>query len=222
MTNTTLDCARAEELFSDHLEGALDKAVGDALEVHLSGCARCRELLDALGSVLDVLHAEESIEPAADLARRVADAALRARRAPAWRRLVPPGWSPQVRIYALAAGLALVSTGAVFLARAVSSEGAPARLVAKAASTGAYIAERKDRLVEDLRALRVVVATAFEGRVDRMNGRVDDYRRLLERRREPQKKPEPQSLSSRNSNPEAAASVRLNEGRESQSLRAHA
>jgi hypothetical protein len=31
--------------------------------------------------------------------------------------------------------------------------------------------------------LRVVVATAFEGRVDRVNDRVDDYRKLLEQRR---------------------------------------
>ena len=46
-----------------------------------------------------------------------------------------------------------------------------------------YLVERKDRLVEDLRLLRVVVSTAFEGRLDRVNDRVDDYRRLLERRK---------------------------------------
>ena len=46
-----------------------------------------------------------------------------------------------------------------------------------------YILERKDRLVEDVRILRVVIGTAFEGRLDRMNDRVDDYRRLLEKRR---------------------------------------
>ena len=45
-----------------------------------------------------------------------------------------------------------------------------------------YVAEKKDRLVEDFRMLRVVVGTAFEGRVDRVNDRVEDYRRLLERR----------------------------------------
>ncbi len=47
--------------------------------------------------------------------------------------------------------------------------------------------ERKDRLVEDLRLLRVVISTAFEGRVDRVNDRVEDYRRLLERRRQDEK-----------------------------------
>jgi hypothetical protein len=43
-----------------------------------------------------------------------------------------------------------------------------------------YVAERKDRLVEDFRLLRWSCSTAFEGRLDRhlVNDRVDDYRRL--------------------------------------------
>ncbi|MET0554744.1 MAG: hypothetical protein ABW221_17010, partial [Vicinamibacteria bacterium] len=41
-----------------------------------------------------------------------------------------------------------------------------------------------ERIVEDLRMLRVMIATAFEGRVERVNDRVDDYRRLLEKRRQ--------------------------------------
>jgi hypothetical protein len=45
-----------------------------------------------------------------------------------------------------------------------------------------YLVEKKDRVMEDFRLLRVVIATAFEGRLDRVNDRVDDYRRLLERR----------------------------------------
>jgi hypothetical protein len=49
-------------------------------------------------------------------------------------------------------------------------------------SVGIYVAEKKDRLFEDFRMLRVVVETAFEGRLDRVNDRVEDYRRLLERR----------------------------------------
>ena len=47
-----------------------------------------------------------------------------------------------------------------------------------------FVQERTVRLVEDLRMLRVVIATAFEGRVDRVNDRVDDYKRLLEKRRQ--------------------------------------
>ena len=43
--------------------------------------------------------------------------------------------------------------------------------------------ERKDRIVEDVRILGVVLGAAFEGRIERVNERVEDYRRLLDRRR---------------------------------------
>jgi hypothetical protein len=46
-----------------------------------------------------------------------------------------------------------------------------------------YLSERTDRLLEDIRILRVVISAAFEGRLDRVNDRFDDYRRLLEKRR---------------------------------------
>jgi hypothetical protein len=46
-----------------------------------------------------------------------------------------------------------------------------------------FLAERKDRLVEDVRILRVVIGAAFEGRLDRVNDRFEDYRRMIERRR---------------------------------------
>ena len=48
----------------------------------------------------------------------------------------------------------------------------------RASNLGAWALERKDRLVEDLRILRVVVSTAFEGRLD-----LEDYKRVLERRK---------------------------------------
>jgi hypothetical protein len=65
--------------------------------------------------------------------------------------------------------------------------------VNRTARAGAYLAERKDHLVEDFRLLRVVIATAFEGRLDRVNDRVEDYRRLIERRREVPAAPPPGS-----------------------------
>jgi hypothetical protein len=85
----------------------------------------------------------------------------------------------------LAAALALAITGGVLLAQSAvgPSERAASRVVERTVNAGAYLAERKDRLVEDFRLLRVVIGTAFEGRLDRVNDRVDDYRRLLERRR---------------------------------------
>ena len=39
-----MDCLRAEELLSDHLEGALHPILAAELEQHLAGCERCRAL----------------------------------------------------------------------------------------------------------------------------------------------------------------------------------
>ena len=84
---------------------------------------------------------------------------------------------------AVAAALALVLTAGLVMA-AGSAPGAPARprVAQRLTDATVYVLERKDRLVEDFRLLRVVVSTAFEGRLDRVNDRVDDYRRLLDRR----------------------------------------
>ncbi len=204
-----MDCTQAEELFSDFREDSLNALSKGDLERHLRGCPKCSRLLAALDQVLEVLAAEEELEPGSDLARRAADAALASRAGRGVWSLLARRWPLPVPLYAAAAGLALLTTSGVFFIR--YAEGAPSRISGKAASTGAYLAERKDRLVESLRTLRVVIATAFEGRVDRMNDRVDDYRKLLERRQasDPPKKTvgSPQSLSSGNSNSRPAASV---------------
>ena len=98
--------------------------------------------------------------------------------APHARVAILPAWAQS-----LAAGLALVTVGALLLT--TRSEGparAAANIVGATVNTGAYLAERKDRLVEDVRVLRVVIETAFEGRVEQVGERVEDYRKLLERR----------------------------------------
>jgi hypothetical protein len=90
-----------------------------------------------------------------------------------------PSW-----LQAAAAGFALVAAGAFLL---VTGPEAPtraaSRIVDRTVNAGSFLIERKDRLVEDVRILGVVIGTAFEGRLDRMNDRVNDYRQLLERRR---------------------------------------
>jgi anti-sigma factor RsiW len=193
----TLDCARAEELLSDHLEGALEDPLRADVARHLAACQRCRELLDALGEVVAALRSAPDLDPAVDLAERSAAAALRAaepRRFGAARRALPRLAAATHELFAssvpglvrgLAAALALAITGAVMLAQSVVGPPVQAanRVVERTVTAGAYLAERKDRLVEDFRLLRVVIGTAFEGRLDRVNDRVDDYRRLLERRR---------------------------------------
>jgi putative zinc finger protein len=194
----TLSCDRAAELLSDHYEGTLEGILARELDAHLARCAECASLRDALGDVIDLLRAAPVMEPAPDLAERAATAALAAARArrrfdfPALVRR-PPAWlaaslrGVPVPVQAIAATLAIaLSAGFILIGasakRIVPADRAP--LVDRVATATVLLAEKKDRLVEDFRFLRVIVATAFEGRMDRVNDRVEDYRRLLERRRQ--------------------------------------
>lgn len=180
-----LDCARAEELFSDYREDALPAPLRADLERHLATCASCPSLLGALDEVLGVLRAPLDLAPSATLAGRVAAASWRARAA-----VVPLRPRPRVRVplqvHALAAGLAAIATAAFFFLQ--QSPARPSGVAGKVRERTVIVAasaqEQAERLVEDLRMLRVMIATAFEGRVDRVNDRVDDYRRLLEKRRQ--------------------------------------
>jgi anti-sigma factor RsiW len=175
-----MDCRRVEELLSDRREGVLDPALAAEIDKHLEECEACRALFEALGNVIEALRSFPVLEPDSGLADRVATAALARPRPVAVRRpTLVPSW-----LQAAAAGFALVAAGAFLL---VTGPEAPTRaatrLVDRTVTAGSFLLERKDRLVEDVRILGVVIGTAFEGRLDRMNDRVNDYRQLLERRR---------------------------------------
>ena len=193
-----MTCERAAELFSDDLEGALDAVVAADLALHLAGCADCRALRRALTDVVDLLRVP-ALDPAAGLAERVAReswALTRPRPAPpsrarTWAHAIATGagWLSEVpfAVQAIAAAFAIALTaGLVLAAGSVPGAGARPRVAQRFSAAGVYVMERKDRLVEDLRLLRIVIATAFEGRLDRVNERLDDYRRLLERRQNEQ------------------------------------
>jgi hypothetical protein len=186
---TTMDCGRAEELLSDLHEGTLDPVLRADLESHLAACAGCRDLRDALAEVLDALGSPPVVEPSEGLALRVADAALAAGPEPPARRRTQRAMAGPESVFALAACLAVATSAAILWALAAPPSWGPARIVDRTLETRVFLLERKDRLVEDLRVLRVVIATAFEGRLERVNDRVDDYRRLLERRRGRDDKP---------------------------------
>ena len=176
----SLPCARAEELLSDHLEGVLDPLLARELEDHLLSCAACRELREALAEVVDALRSQPAVEPAAGLAARVARAAILHAQQQRLARLTPrmPAW-----LQAVAAGLSILTTVGILVAQGGTARAA-GRLVERTTSAGTYVLEKKDRLLEDFRILRVVVGAAIEGRIDRVSDRVEDYRHLLERRRE--------------------------------------
>ncbi len=176
-----MDCRRAEELFSDHLEGVLHEILKAELEAHLASCEACRELRDSLGEVVSLLHEYPEVEAPPGLAVRVARAALARARRPVEVRpaFVVPQW-----VQAAAAGFALIALGTMLaLVGPEKPTRAAQRLVGQTVLAGNSLIERKDRLFEDVRILGVVLSTAFEGRLDRVNERVEDYRRLLEKRR---------------------------------------
>lgn len=191
-------CAQAEELFSDHYDGTLAEPARRDLEAHLSSCPTCRALREVFGEVVDVLHRVRDHPFAAPpgLAARAAAAALAAPTAGVW----PRGARPRVQqlplgLQLVAAVLAIALTlGLLGASGALGTEGRLSRLRARTVSTAVHLAERKDRLVEDLRLLKIVVGTALEGRLDRVQERVEDYRRLLEKRRT-QPSPEPAKSS---------------------------
>ena len=179
-----MDCARSQELLSDHLEGTLHAILRSELDTHLAGWGECRALREAVAEVVEALHAFPHLEPPVGLTERVV-AATRTVPRPAPRpvvvrpALVIPSW-----IQAAAAGFALITLGVLLM---VVGPEAPTRaatnLVDRTVSAGTEIIEHRDRMVEDVRILGVVLTTAFEGRLERMNDRVEDYRQLLERRR---------------------------------------
>jgi hypothetical protein len=185
-----MECQRAEELLSDHLEGTLHEILRAEVESHLTGCAGCAELRSALAEVVAALRDHPELEPAAGLAERCARAALQRPQGagPAVisrvALVVRPAIEVPAWIQAAAAGFALIALGTMLMVLGPEKPTRAAhRIVNETVSAGNQLMERKDRLFEDVRLLGVVLTTAFEGRVDRVNERVEDYRRLLERRR---------------------------------------
>ncbi len=181
-----MDCHRAEELLSDRLEGSLHPILGAELEAHLAGCAAGGVLAAALAAAVAALRAAPELEAPTTLAERAASAALaRARVIEIRPALVLPQW-----LHAAAAGFALIALGTT-LAVVGPERGARAaqRLVGQTVTAGSSLLERKDRLLEDVRVLGVVLSTAFEGRIERVNERVNDYKRLLERKASPPPEP---------------------------------
>jgi hypothetical protein len=210
-----LECRRFQELLSDHADGSLSPVLRAELEAHLAGCEHCRALRAALQEVVTALRSHPLLEPSPWLAERSARAALQAAKPPRpW-----PGaeiaWPRALRI---AAALALLASGTALLVSGPDGRAARAarRLTDQAETSVFLLAERKDRIVEDVRILRVVIGAAFEGRLDRVNDRFEDYRRMIEKRRAAgTPAPSPKKIGKNEQNPAHAALVdRVGKGKE--------
>jgi hypothetical protein len=89
-----MQCERAQEFFSDYLERTLDRPMTAALEAHLGTCARCRNEVESLQEMFQVLDRVPPVEPPHDGPSRVM-AAIRNQRAEQWeaqRRKAPGFW----------------------------------------------------------------------------------------------------------------------------------
>jgi hypothetical protein len=174
------DCRRAEQLFSDHLEQALPEPLRLDLEAHLVVCAGCRRLRQVLGETVSGLNAIHGPSAPAGLESGIARALAVAQEGREGR---PPRiWMRRPRDRRLAAALVLVASGILLVAGSAGGRSAE-HYGGRLATLGARLAERKDRLVENVRLLRILISTTFSGRVEGVSQRVDDYRRLLERNR---------------------------------------
>ncbi len=209
---TTMTCSRAEELFSDDLEGTLHPLLRSELAEHLAAHPQCAALRADFALVVAALHAEPAaLAVPSGLAERAASAALAAARAVPRQRATLAGLPRWLQATAAAAAI-LIAGGSTW----VAVRGEPGRMVTRlrdrVVSAGLQLAEQKDRVAEDLRLMGIVVSTAFEARVDKVNDRVDDYRRLLEKRRleegarkdretPPRKRPDADTSSFSNSRP---------------------
>lgn len=170
-----MDCRRAEELLSDHAEGILEEPLRTELVSHLRTCPACQELARLVTEVRTGLGAYPVPEPRAELASRLA---LLRNRALGRRWGLPP------RIQVAAAILTCVSTAGLLWAASAypTSKKTAHRLWERGSSAQAWVVERKERLMEDLHLVRVLVGAALEGRLDRVTEGVTDYRKTLEKR----------------------------------------
>jgi hypothetical protein len=184
-----MDCAVAEDLLADAVDGELDEAHRVELREHLETCGRCPAIRSALAEVREILAAHPAMQAPEGLAERVAQHALE-QRAAASRAVRATPWGGVLR---LAAGLTLLAAAVAFVASggAVGRVRSGGRLVARAVNSVYHLAESTDRLVEDVRILKVLATTAFQGRLEEVGERVDDYKRLIERRRASQQAPPP-------------------------------
>ncbi|MCU0241479.1 MAG: hypothetical protein MUF51_03545 [Vicinamibacteria bacterium] len=155
-----MDCRRAEQLFSDHCEQTLPEPLRLDLVAHLAVCEECRALHTAFFEVVRDLQAL----PAPSLPGTLIERVHALRTQPPRRRRA----ASQARLLLLTAAIVAFAVG-IWTIRDVFTPRGFTRAWNRAASASANLAEKKDRFVENLRLLKVVVWAAFEGRVERMN-----------------------------------------------------
>lgn len=172
-----MKCERAEELFTDDIDGSLTPAVERELRDHLDTCVECRALHVAFQDVVTGLGTYPvPAPPETVLPRLVAIAA------PSKLRRQIPLAEPRPRTLAALGWLAVAAVLALMVF------GRPPELVSELSRTtsraahdiysyGVRTFHRTERWIEDLNVLRLTVEVAFEERLDRINERLRDLQR---------------------------------------------
>ena len=113
-------CERAEELFSEYCEGAVNDALRVPLEGHLAACGRCRDQVEELREVWKVLDAAPLVEAPAGFRAAVwqrIDESAAAGSGQTWAQKLFPDWKTafgrRPLAWAAAALLLVVLAGAV-------------------------------------------------------------------------------------------------------------
>jgi len=187
--NEALSREQVLERLSDYREGALEPRLRQAVEARLAEDEVCRATLAALDELAELLPGLDAApEPGSDLARRAARAAWVAGR-PAPARVIafrpPVRYRPAVPAQLqAAAAVAMLVTGLAALVSGpdAAPQQAASRLVER---TSLELRQQSGRLVENIRELGERVGAAVETRIDQVEDRVDDYRRLLRQEQQP-------------------------------------
>ena len=181
------ECLACEERLPDLADDALGAVVRGEVERHLDGCADCRALASALAAISrELAAARVPAEPRPQLAAEITRRTWSRPWTPAalWP-LSPDRGGPPWRVQVLAAGLSLVISSIIYIGVLAVNDprSLPARVYRTVNNTAADVRAQGDEWLEDIRLVRVLVSTALGGRLDQVQEQVEDYRRLMEKRR---------------------------------------
>lgn len=177
-----VSCRRAEELFSDHLEGSLAPPLEGELVAHLDTCSECASLYVAFQEILSVLEASKVPAPpeglmprltAAVPSRQIGPSSASGDRRERPRRVTSP------RALATSSWLAVAAVIALLLLWRPPELGSElwrktSMTAHQTYSFGVRTFHQTERWIEDLNVLRITVGVAFEDSLERINEQLRD------------------------------------------------
>ena len=148
-----------ENLASDYLEGQLDAARREQVEMHLAGCAACRGLIADVRRATELCHAAEDFEPAPWLIPKILLATVGERKPTLQERLAAffrPAVHPRIS-YAVAMAVfsfsVIVNAAGINLRNLTLQDLNPRTWIYQADRTGHLLYARAEKFYYDLRVV---------------------------------------------------------------------